>query len=211
MEHKRPARDAAQSANVPRVSRLESIAEIVGIVVMVGWLWFAFDRPSLLFGPVLDDYRLAPVWQQVALPTLLVLGVSVAQAVVNLFRPDWVRFSRVVRLVTDFAGLGILIYLLQADSWVVSPMATLRRAASMSTCATASRYRVGLRHRDSHGRLETHPWRAAAARTADTARVITSPPQMLGHARDGPLPNPSPKRERSQSVVRVWFCRGEGR
>jgi hypothetical protein len=86
---------------------------------MVGWLWFAFDRPSLLFGPVLDDYRLAPVWQQVIAPTLLVLAVSIAQAVVNLFRPDWVRFRRVVRLVTDFAGLGILIYLLQADSWVV--------------------------------------------------------------------------------------------
>ena len=108
-----------RARNVPRVPRLESIAEIVAIVVMVGWLWFAFDRPSLLFGPVLDDYRLAPVWQQVALPTLLVLAVSVAQAVVNLFRPDWVRLRRIVRLVTDFAGLGILIYLLQADSWVV--------------------------------------------------------------------------------------------
>jgi uncharacterized membrane protein len=108
-----------RARNVPRVPRLESIAEIVGIVVMVGWLWFAFDRPSLLFGPVLDDYRLAPVWQQAVAPTLLVLAVSVAQAVVNLFRPDWVRLRRVVRLVTDFAGLGILIYLLQADSWVV--------------------------------------------------------------------------------------------
>jgi uncharacterized membrane protein len=66
-----------------RVSRFESIAEIVGIVVLVGWLWFAYNRPFPLFGPVLDDYRLGPVWQQVFIPTLLVLGVSVAQAVVT--------------------------------------------------------------------------------------------------------------------------------
>ena len=101
-----------------RVSRVETLAEIVGIVVVVGWLWFAYNQPSLLFGPALEHYRLAPVWQQVALPTLLVLGVSVARGVVSLFRPEWVRLKRVVSVVTDIAGLGILLFLLQADSWV---------------------------------------------------------------------------------------------
>jgi hypothetical protein len=101
-----------------RVSRLESLAEIVGIVVMVGWLWFAYNQPFLLFGPALENYRLAPVWQQAALPTLLVLGVSVARAVVNLFRPEWVRLKRVVSVLADIAALGIVLFLLQADTWV---------------------------------------------------------------------------------------------
>lgn len=101
-----------------RVSRVESLAEIVGIVVVVGWLWFAYAQPSLLFGPVLEHYRLAPVWQQAAIPTLLVLGVSVARAVVNLFRPEWVRLKRAVSVLTDIAALGIVFFLLQTDSWV---------------------------------------------------------------------------------------------
>lgn len=45
--------------------------------------------------------------------------VLIAQAIVNLVRPEWIRFRRVVRLVTDIGGLGILIYLLTADSWVI--------------------------------------------------------------------------------------------
>lgn len=101
-----------------RVSRLESLAEIVGIAVMVGWLWFAYNQPFLLFGPALENYRLAPVWQQAALPTLLVLGISVARAVVNLFRPEWVRLKRVVSVLADIAALGIVLFLLQADTWV---------------------------------------------------------------------------------------------
>lgn len=101
-----------------RVSRLESLAEIVGIAVMVGWLWFAYNQPFLLFGPALENYRLAPVWQQAALPTLLVLGISVARAVVNLFRPEWVRLKRVVSVLADIAALGIVLFLLRADTWV---------------------------------------------------------------------------------------------
>jgi hypothetical protein len=113
-----PAPQAA-TRHRARVSRLESLAEIVGGVVVVGWLLFAYNRPALLFGPTLESYRLGPVWQQVFVPTLLVLGVSVARAVVNLFRPEWVHMKRVVSVVTDVAALGIVAYLLQANHRVV--------------------------------------------------------------------------------------------
>lgn len=112
----RPAQASERQGE--HISRVESWAEIVGIVVMVGWLWFAYNQPFLLFGPVLENYQLAPVWQQVALPTLLVLGISVARAVVNLFRPEWVRLKRVVSVLADIAALGIVLFLLRADSWV---------------------------------------------------------------------------------------------
>ncbi|HEX5440916.1 MAG TPA: hypothetical protein VFW76_08535 [Ktedonobacterales bacterium] len=118
-----------------RVPRMESLGEIVGIVVLVGWLWFAFDRPFLLFGPALGGYQLGPVWQQVAIPTLLALAVSVAQAVVNLFRPEWVRMKRVVRVLTDIAALGIVAYLIQAGTgqWVVAANGSSVSADALSS------------------------------------------------------------------------------
>jgi uncharacterized membrane protein len=132
----------APARQEPRIPRMESLAEIVAIVVTVGWLSFAFKQPFLLFGPALDGYQLGPVWQQVVIPTLLVLAVSVAQAVVNLFRPEWVRLKRVVRVLTDIAGLGILVYLLQAGQWVV---ATTGRSANANTLNSINEFvRYGL-------------------------------------------------------------------
>lgn len=116
-----------------RVPRMESLGEIIGIAVLVGWFWFAFDRPFLLFGPALSDYQLGLVWQQVAIPMLLVLAVSVAQAVVNLFRPEWVRMKRVERVLTDIAVLGIVAYLLQAGQWVVAANGSSASANALSS------------------------------------------------------------------------------
>lgn len=104
---------------VQQVSRLESIAQISLIIVLVCWLRLVFDRPFLLFGPAADTYRIGPIWQQVVLPTLLILAVSVAQSVVNLFRPDWTRLQLGVRLLTDLAVFGIVAYLLQGNHWVI--------------------------------------------------------------------------------------------
>ena len=56
---------------------------------------------------------------RVTLPTLAIYGVFIAQAAVNLVRPDWERFRLIVRLVADVAFLGIVIYLLQAHQWVM--------------------------------------------------------------------------------------------
>jgi hypothetical protein len=105
--------------NVQQVPRLESVVQIVGIVVFLIWAWFVVNNPTPVFGPVTGTYRLGPIWQQVALPVVLILLVGIAQAVVNLFRPDWTRFQMAVRLLTDLAVLGILAYLLRGDQWVV--------------------------------------------------------------------------------------------
>jgi len=132
----------APSRQEARIPRMESLGEIVGIVVLVGWLWFAFDRPFLLFGPTLGGYQLGPAWQQMAIPTLLVLAVSVAQAVVNLFRPEWVRMKRVVRVLTDIAALGIVAYLLQAGAgqWVVTASGGSVSASALSGVNEVVRY-----------------------------------------------------------------------
>src|SRR5262249_16217607 len=102
---KRPAK------KTPQVPRLESVVQIIATVVFLVWLRLLFDQPSLSFGSLADTYRLGEVWHQVALPTVLILLVSIAQAIVNLFRPDWVRFQLIVRLATDLGVLGIVLFL----------------------------------------------------------------------------------------------------
>jgi len=99
--------------------RLEAIAEIVAITVSLLWLRVFFTQPSLLFGSAADTYQLGMVWQQVVLPTMLLYVVSIAQAVITLFRPTWVRFRLVVRLATESVALGIVVYLLRTGHWVV--------------------------------------------------------------------------------------------
>jgi hypothetical protein len=134
-----PQAPARQEARIPR---MESLGEIIGIVVLVGWFWVAFDRPFLLFGPALDGYQLGSVWQQVAIPMLLVLAVSVAQAVVNLVRPEWVRMKRVERVLTDIAVLGIVAYLLQAGAgqWVVAASGSSASASALNSVNEFVRY-----------------------------------------------------------------------
>lgn len=65
---------------------------------------------------VLDD---APIWHQVYLPLLLLQLAGIIQASVNLFRPQWVRFRSVVRVVTGGIGFGLLYVLLKAGVWIV--------------------------------------------------------------------------------------------
>jgi hypothetical protein len=116
---RKPPAMQSLTRNEQQVPRSESIIQIVGIVVFLTWAWFVLNNPTPVFGKVTGTYRLGPIWQEVALPVVLILLVSIAQAVVNLFRPDWTRFQMVVRLLTDLAVLGVLAYLLRGDQWVV--------------------------------------------------------------------------------------------
>jgi hypothetical protein len=111
------ARTAAPAR--PQVSRLESLGQLVAVVVVAAWLWALYGQPTLFFGSIAQAYHLGPIWGQVALPTLLIFAFSAAQAVVNLVRPDWTLLPPAVRLLTDLGALGILLYLLRGSSWIV--------------------------------------------------------------------------------------------
>jgi len=115
----RPPALPSLAQQAPRVPRLESIAQIVAMVVLLFWLWFVFERSSLLLGPAADIYRLGPVWQRVALPILAIFMVFIVQGLVNLVRPDWMGFRSVTRVGLDIAGLIVLVYLVRTDHWVV--------------------------------------------------------------------------------------------
>lgn len=101
-----------------QVSRFESIAQVIALLVVLFWLHMLFETPSLVFGPAAATYRPGSVWGVVALPTALILLAGVAQGLINLVRPDWLLLRQLTRLATDLATLALVIYLLSAGQWV---------------------------------------------------------------------------------------------
>lgn len=96
-----------------QIPRMDSLAQIVGILVFLFWLGFVLINPTLFFGSASALYRIGPIWYQLAIPTVLLMLVNIAQAVVNLVRPDWLRLHQGVRIGTDLviiALLGVLIW-----------------------------------------------------------------------------------------------------
>ncbi|MBA3824967.1 MAG: hypothetical protein H0X24_13860 [Ktedonobacterales bacterium] len=104
---------------VRQSTRLESVAQIIVLAILAVWLRFIFDRPEVLLGPAAATYRLGPIWYDVALPTVLIVVVSIMQGAINLIRPDWVQLRQTVRVATDIGSLGIMVYLLRATGWIV--------------------------------------------------------------------------------------------
>jgi hypothetical protein len=43
--------------------QLESIVEIVAILVCLYWLWVVFEKPTLLVGSAAQTYQLGPIWR----------------------------------------------------------------------------------------------------------------------------------------------------
>jgi hypothetical protein len=97
-----------------RISRSESIGELVGSLVFALWWVDVLQLPSI--EPL--QITLAPIWTPLYWPILLLLLVSVAMAAVNTVRPWWTRFRTSLRLGIDTVELALICFLLTARSWV---------------------------------------------------------------------------------------------
>jgi hypothetical protein len=102
-----------------RVSRLDSVAQIVGLGIALVWLRVAQGAPFLIFGPAAAFLKLAPIWHQFFWPVVAVACLGILQGLINLLRPDWVRVMVAYRAVTALAWLVILYFVLKAGPWVV--------------------------------------------------------------------------------------------
>ena len=111
---------ARSSAPEPRqVSQFDSVAQFVALGVAIGWLRVIQASPFMILGPAAAFIQPAPVWHQFYWPVVLWALAGMAQAGVNLIRPDWVRFRSVFRIVNGLAWMTILLFLLRAGNWVV--------------------------------------------------------------------------------------------
>jgi hypothetical protein len=120
----------------PRVSRLDSVAQIVALGVSLFWLRVAQGMPFLIFGPAAAFLRPAPVWRHFYWPIVGVACLGILQGFINLIRPDWLRLMVVYRALTAIAWLVILYFVLRAGPWVVltsdaSPAEGFRKTADI--------------------------------------------------------------------------------
>jgi hypothetical protein len=113
------ARSSEEGAT--RVSTFDSIAQFVALGVTIGWLRVAQHSPFMILGPAAAFIKPAPIWQQLYWPIVALALAGMAQAGVNLLRPDWVRLRTAYQLLSNVVWLVILFFLLRAGSWIVIP------------------------------------------------------------------------------------------
>jgi hypothetical protein len=102
-----------------RVSRMDSVAQVVALGVSLVWLRVAAGAPFLIFGPAAAFLKPAPIWHQFYWPVVGIACLGILQGFINLLRPDWLRLMVAYRAVTAIAWIVILYFVLKAGPWVV--------------------------------------------------------------------------------------------
>jgi len=109
----------------PRVPRMESVSQLIMLMVGLVWLRAVRYHPFLIFGPAALFLRAAPVWRELYLPVVFIALLCMAQSGVNLIRPDWVWLRSYVRLTVNGANVVLYYVLIRPGVWVVAaPEAT---------------------------------------------------------------------------------------
>lgn len=101
-----------------KVSRWESFFELAILIAVFLWLVSVWTTPSLQFGAIPAEIQLAPIWEQIYVPLMVLVLAEITRVVINLFKPEWARFKLVAKVISGFAWLGFLGFLLTAGQWV---------------------------------------------------------------------------------------------
>ena len=104
----------------PKVSRMESISQLVALAIFLVWLRAARSAPFLILGPAALFLKAAPVWRQLYAPLAVIALVIMIQSATNLFRPDWVRLRTFARVAAHSVTLVVCFFLIKAGTWVIA-------------------------------------------------------------------------------------------
>jgi hypothetical protein len=118
-----------------KVRRSQSIFGLIAGTVYVAWLLAVPYYPYLIFGPAASALRLAPEWHRFYLPVVVLAIAGLAQAVVNLVRPEWIWLPPVTRLLSNVVALVILRSILKANSYAFVLVADSANGARYETVA----------------------------------------------------------------------------
>ena len=109
----------ADEAATQRVSRIDSVSRLIALAVSIVWLRAVQQNPFLILGPAAAFLKLAPVWRQLYVPVVLVAFAGMAQAAINLIRPDWIQVRTVTRMAMGVAAVTVWCFLLKAGNWII--------------------------------------------------------------------------------------------
>ncbi len=99
--------------------RRQPLVHLVLSMLVAAWWLIALRQPAMIFGPHASVVRLAPIWQSLYLPILLLTLSDVALRIVDLVRPQWTRARSLARVAISGLALAILYVLMRAGEWVV--------------------------------------------------------------------------------------------
>jgi magnesium-transporting ATPase (P-type) len=102
-----------------RVSRVESIAQLIALAVSVAWLQAVHGSMHTIFGPAASVLTFSPAWRQVYWPVILIALAGMIQSAINLFHPRWVRLRTWTRIGMNAASLAIVYFLAHAHIWMM--------------------------------------------------------------------------------------------
>jgi hypothetical protein len=101
----------AELAPMIRIARGYSVSGLILWVPVLVW-WLALPHFAvLLLGSDAQHLQLAPSWHSFYVPILLIVLTSIAQRVINLFRPAWTWVLPVMRLLINTTGALVLYFL----------------------------------------------------------------------------------------------------
>ena len=115
-----------------RVPRTESASQLVALTVAIVWLRAIRHSSFLILGPAAAFLKLAPVWQEVYAPAVVLTLFGITQAGINFVRPDWVRFRAIARAILSVGTLAMWGFLLKAGNWIVPEDTFANQAANAS-------------------------------------------------------------------------------
>ena len=115
-----------------QVSRFDSLSIIVASVVALAWLTEVQRHPFLILGPAATFLKLAPIWQQILFPIVLLTVAEIVRATINLVRPDWTLFRAIVRLFVHAVAFAVVYVLFKAGNWVTAGDAMANRAGELT-------------------------------------------------------------------------------
>lgn len=114
-----PARIYESTPKDMHVSRFESVCVIIASAVGLVWFTAVRRNPYLILFSAASTFTLGPVWNLIYIPSVVLIFAGMLRALMNLFRPDWVRLRDVARIAIDSASLGIVLVLLRAGDWII--------------------------------------------------------------------------------------------
>jgi hypothetical protein len=104
----------------PRIPRAKSISQLIALFVSLLWLRAVQHSQFLIFGPAAAFLSLSPAWGQLYIPIVALLLLGMIHAGVNIVRPDWVRFHRLMNIIVRAGGVVLCYILLRAGNLVVA-------------------------------------------------------------------------------------------
>ena len=106
-----------------RISRANSLCELLAAVAMTIWLLFVPQSPFLILGPAAAILELAPIWSLVYLPILAVTVGTAALGFVNFTRPFWTPARSLARLAIHTTTLIVCVVIMRSDSYLLAKSA----------------------------------------------------------------------------------------